>query len=164
MFTELLPILQERSVTVQLTLREGKVAVMVAPKKAKEDENPAYWTPFSACATAAELDAGFAQMLQNYVAVRSEVTVSLSDALTAAADAMKKAADEAKKKAGEKLKKPVPKLGAPTATAATTTATAAAPKTDTEDDEDNGGEGESVAEAAAPAAVVAEEAPQVSLF
>lgn len=162
MFTELLPILQERSVTVQLTLREGKVAVMVAPKKTKEDENPAYWTPFSACATAAELDAGFAQMLQNYVAVRSEVTVSLSDALTAAADAMKKAADEAKKKAAEKLKKPVPKLGASTTTAAT--ATAAAPKADTEDDEDNGGEGETAAEAAPPAAVVAEEAPQVSLF
>jgi PRTRC genetic system protein E len=162
MFTELLPILQERSVTVQLTLREGKVAVMVAPKKMKEDENPAYWTPFSACATAAELDAGFAQMLQNYVAVRSEVTVSLSDALTAAADAMKKAADDAKKKAAEKLKKPVPKLGASTTTVAT--ATAAAPKADTEDEEDNGSEGDPAAEAAAPAAVVAEEAPQVSLF
>jgi PRTRC genetic system protein E len=161
MFTELLPILQERCVTVQLSLRDGKVAVLVAPKKTKEDDNPAYWTPFSACATAAELDAGFAQMLQNYVAVRSEVTVSLSDALNAATDAMKKAADEAKKKAADKIKKPVPKLGALAATVATTTSAATTPKSATEDEDDSGGDSEPVA---APAAVVAEEAPQVSLF
>lgn len=157
MFVELVNIFKERPVVIQTAYRDGKVHLMVAPKKLKDDENPAYWTPFSVSGTPEELDAGLSERLTRYVEIRQEVTASLDDALKAAEDQMKKSADEAKKKAADKVtaKKPAAKGVA-------VTPKISSPSSGGEDDE-GGGDGQDAAPAETPAAV-AKEAPQVSLF
>ena len=162
MFTELIKVIKERPVFIQTAFRDGKVHLLIAPKKLKEDENAAYWTPFSVSGTPEELDANLAQKLTDYVTIRQEITTSLEEALKTSAEQMKKAAEEAKKKAAERTaKKPMAAVSKPTATVAVTP-TLSDPSGENDDLE----EGEDMAPPpiAKAAAVVAVEAPQVSLF
>lgn len=159
MFAELLPLIKERALTIHAVERDGKISLMIAPKKLKDDENAAHWTPFNVVGSAEELDAGLPQMLTQYVQVRIEITTSLVDQLKVAEETMKKAAEEAKKKAAEKAKKPTPKLGHPLPTSSKPVAAVGNANASTDDDDDD-----ELPAPAAPAAVVAEEAPQVTLF
>lgn len=106
MFKEIEKLIAERPVTIHLSMVDGKISFLVAPKKLTEDENPAFWAPFCGSDTADALDANFASVLQTYVTSRAEVTQSLTSALAAIQAQMKAAADAAKKAAAAKAKKP----------------------------------------------------------
>ena len=158
MFTALMPLIQERPVTIQALCRNGKLHLMIAPKKLKDDENAAYWTPFALTGTPEELDAGLAEKLSSYVNVRQEITGSLEEALEAAQAQMKKAAEEAKQKAAEKSAK------RPQLNAAAKPATKVLPKiSEPTESEDETQTSETIKVTPPSAAVVAEDAPQETL-
>lgn len=107
MFKALQPLLQERSIHLLLSAsKDGKIGVYVSPVKKNDKEDDAFVTPFRCEGTADELDSELAGVLSRWLATRSTVTASLTEALAAAEAQAKSAAEEAKKKAAEKNKKP----------------------------------------------------------
>ncbi len=137
MFVELFPALLERPFVLTLTAIDGKVQLMVAPKKLASDENPAFWTPFSATDTPEQLDAELSKYLTGYVAMRSDVTKSLADSLKEAEQKTKAAAEEAKKKLASKAVKPA----APSKPAAVVSSVQPTLAIESDDDDDSNDEG-----------------------
>jgi PRTRC genetic system protein E len=127
MFTELLPIVRNRKVTIIIKHdADDTLTVNVVPIQLRADENPALCTPLSdvgVTGTAAELDRDFPQALTGYVAQHLTLAQALNQSAAEMEAAKKSAADAAKqasKDASEKWKKT--KSGGPQAPAKPTPA------------------------------------------
>jgi PRTRC genetic system protein E len=132
MFTELLPIVRNRKVTIIIKHdADDTLTVNVVPIQLRADENPALCTPLSdvgVTGTAAELDRDFPQALTGYVAQHLTLAQALNQSAAEMEAAKKSAADAAKqasKDASEKWKKT--KSGGPQAPAKPTPAAPPAP-------------------------------------
>jgi PRTRC genetic system protein E len=109
MFQSLYPLLLERGIHIILSnAKDGKVNVYVEPVKANEREDDAFTTPFHCAATPGELDAELPNVLTQWIAARSSITVSLAESLAAAEAEAKAAAEQARQKAAERTKKVAP--------------------------------------------------------
>ena len=132
MFPELMPVLNDRSFTMTLSLiqPDNKIRVNVVPQEhQKKDPNVGYDdgakaakaaydrarsglnTPFSMTGTAAELDQVLPERLANYAQLMTELASTVDETFTDL-EAAKKAADEAKKAISKIGKKEPPKPAA----------------------------------------------------
>ena len=124
MFKSLQPLLAERSIHILLKAgKDGRIAVYVEPAQTSDKEDAAFITPFRCEATAEELNAELPAVLTQWLATRSTVVASLTEALAAAEATAKAAVEDAKKKAAERNKKVTPTVSV-TAKAAAAKATA----------------------------------------
>ena len=105
MFTELMPLLGDRTVLITVA-RESDTTLRVTaiPKRAREGENAALSTPLSFIGTPEELDRDFARDLAAYVDVHRQLGSTLAQAKAEMEAATKAAQEEAKRKADEKRK------------------------------------------------------------
>jgi len=105
MFTELMPLLAERTVLITVA-RESDTALRatVIPKRAREGENAALSTPLSFVGTPEELDRDFGRALAEYVDAHQRLGSTLAQAKAEMEAAAKAAQEEAKRKADEKRK------------------------------------------------------------
>ena len=132
MFTELMPLLADRTVLVTVAREsDATIRVNVCPKRASDSENAALSTPLSFVGTPEELDRDFAKQLASYVDVHRQLGSTLAQAKATMEAAAKAAQEEAKRKADEKRKAksptstPVPAVSAsPTSSASTASAPA----------------------------------------
>ena len=124
MFTELMPLLAERTVLITVAREsDTTLRVNVVPKQAKEGENTALSTPLSFVGTAEELDRDFARELAAYVDTHRQLGSTLAQAKATMEAAAKAAQEEAKRKADEKRKaKPSTSTPAPSASTEPTAA------------------------------------------
>jgi PRTRC genetic system protein E len=104
-FTELMPLLAERTVLITVA-RESDTTIRVntVPKRTAENENAALSTPLSFVGTPEELDRDFAKELAAYVDSHRQLGSTLAQAKAAMEAAAKAAQEEAKRKADEKRK------------------------------------------------------------
>lgn len=115
MFSALQPILSERSLHILMSdAKDGKIGIYIEPVRKDDKEDNAFSTPFRCVGTPEELSAELPQVLTQWLATRSTVVSSLTEALAIAEAAAKTAAEEAKKKAAERNKKPTPTAKTPT--------------------------------------------------
>ena len=105
MFTELMPLLAERTVLITVA-RESDTTIRVntVPKRSTESENPALSTPLSFVGTPEELDRDFARELASYVDAHRQLGSTLAEAKATMEAAAKVAQEEAKRKADERRK------------------------------------------------------------
>jgi PRTRC genetic system protein E len=105
MFSELMPLLTERTVLITVA-RESDTTVRatVIPKHAREGENVAISTPLSFVGTPEELDCDFAKELAACVDTHRQLGSTLAQAKATMEAAAKAAQEEAKRKADEKRK------------------------------------------------------------
>ena len=105
MFTELMPLLAERTVLITVA-RESDTTIRlnVCPKRTTESENAALSTPLSFVGTPDELDRDFAKGLAAYVETHRQLSSTLAEAKATMEAAAKAAQEEAKRKAEEKRK------------------------------------------------------------
>ena len=105
MFTELMPLLAERTVLITVA-RESDTIIraVVVPKRTSEGENAALSTPLSFVGTPEELDRDFAKELAAYVETHRQLGSTLAQAKAEMEAAAKAAQEEAKRKAEEKRK------------------------------------------------------------
>jgi len=105
MFTELMPLLAERTVLITVA-RESETTVRATaiPKRTREGENAALSTPLSFLGTPEELDRDFGQALAEYVDAHQRLGSTLAQAKAEMEAAARAAQEEAKRKADEKRK------------------------------------------------------------
>jgi PRTRC genetic system protein E len=105
MFTELMPLLAERTVLITVA-RESNTTLRatVIPKRAREGENAALSTPLSFVGTPEELDQNFGRGLTEYVETHQRLGSTLAQAKAEMEAAAKAAQEEAKRKADERRK------------------------------------------------------------
>jgi PRTRC genetic system protein E len=105
MFSELMPLLAERTVLITVA-RESDTVIRatVIPKRIIENENAALSTPLSFVGAPEELDRDFAKELAAYVDVHRQLGSTLAQAKATMEAAAKAAQEEAKRKADEKRK------------------------------------------------------------
>jgi PRTRC genetic system protein E len=107
MFSQLVPLLRQRSVLLTVTsLEDDQIRVNVIPKKLKEGENDALTTPMSFTGTAVELDKQLPDAIVSFVASHLELKHILARAKEEMDAAAKAAQEEARNKA-KNNKKPV---------------------------------------------------------
>ena len=105
MFTELMPLLAERTVLITVAREsDTTIRVNVCPKRSSEGENAALSTPLSFVGTPEELDRDFARELAGYVDTHRQLGSTLAQAKAEMEAAAKAAQEEAKRKADEKRK------------------------------------------------------------
>lgn len=128
MFTELMPLLAERTVLITVA-RESDTTIRlnVCPKRTSESENTALSTPLSFVGTPEELDRDFAKELAAYVGTHRQLGSTLAQAKVTMEAAAKAAQEEAKRKADERRK---PKQSATTSAPESTTQPAASASPD----------------------------------
>jgi PRTRC genetic system protein E len=104
-FTELMPLLAERTVLITVA-RESDTTIRrnVCPKRTTESENTALSTPLSFVGTPEEVDRDFAKELAGYVEAHRQLGSTLAQAKATMEAAAKAAQEEAKRKADEKRK------------------------------------------------------------
>jgi PRTRC genetic system protein E len=104
-FTELMPLLAERTVLITVA-RESDTTIRatVVPKRISESENAALSTPLSFVGTPEELDRDFAKELGAYVDAHRQLGSTLAQAKATMEAAAKAAQEEAKRKADERRK------------------------------------------------------------
>jgi len=104
-FTELVPLLAERTVLITVA-RESDTTIRatVVPKRTSENENTALSTPLSFVGTPEELDRNFAKELAAYVDAHGQLGSTLAQAKATMEAAAKAAQEEAKRKADERRK------------------------------------------------------------
>src|SRR5438093_5287380 len=94
MFSELMPLLAERTVLITVARDSGTtIRATVVPKRTSESENAALSTPLSFVGTPEELDCEFARELAAYVDTHRQLGSSLAQA-KATMEAAAKAAQE----------------------------------------------------------------------
>ena len=105
MFSELMPLLAERTVLITVA-RESDTTLRatVVPKRNSESENAALSTPLSFVGTPEELDRDFANELASYVDAHRQLGSTLAQAKGTMEAAAKAAQEEAKRKADERRK------------------------------------------------------------
>ena len=105
MFTELIPLLAERTVLITVA-RESDTTIRatVVPKRNSESEIAALSTPLSFVGTPEELDRDFGRTLAEYVEAHQRLGSTLAQAKAEMEAAAKAAQEEAKRKADEKRK------------------------------------------------------------
>jgi PRTRC genetic system protein E len=105
MFSELMPLLAERTVLITVA-RESSTTLRatVIPKRAREGENAALSTPLLFVGTPEELDQNFGRALAEYVETHQRVGSTLAQAKAEMEAAANAAQEEAKCKADEKRK------------------------------------------------------------
>ena len=105
MFTELMPLLTERTVLITVA-RESDTTIRlnVCPKRTAESENTALSTPLSFVGTPEELDRDIAKELAAYVETHRQLSSTLAEAKATMEAAAKAAQEEAKRKSDEKRK------------------------------------------------------------
>jgi PRTRC genetic system protein E len=105
MFTELMPLLAERTVLITVA-RESDTTIRlnVCPKRTKESDNVALSTPLSFVGTPEELDRNFARELAAYVDTHRQLGSTLAQAKATMEAAAKAAQEEARRKADERRK------------------------------------------------------------
>ncbi|MGH9454634.1 MAG: PRTRC system protein E [Terriglobia bacterium] len=109
MFSELMPLLAQRTVLITVAREDEKtIRAHVIPKRIKEDENAALTTPLSFVGTPEELDRDFARELAGYVDAHQHLGSTLAEAKATMEAAAKAAQGEAKRKADEKRKSKTP--------------------------------------------------------
>ena len=123
MFTELMPLLADRTVLITVA-RESDTTLRATaiPKRAREGENAALSTPLSFIGTPEELDRDFGRALAEYVDAHQSLGSTLAQAKATMEAAAKAAQEEAKRKVEEKRK-----VKSSTSTAASSVATQPAP-------------------------------------
>ena len=133
MFTELMPLLAQRTILITVAREnDTTLRVNVLPKRANDSENPALATPLSFAGTPEDLDRDFARELAAYVDAHQHLGSTLAEAKATMEAAAKAAQEEAKRKGEEKRKNketsstPAPASSTPPA-AATTWANSAQP-------------------------------------
>ena len=128
MFTELMPLLAERTVLITVA-RESDTTIRlnVCPKRTTESDSVALSTPLSFLGTPEELDRDFAKELAAYVETHRQLSSTLAEAKATMEAAAKAAQEEAKRKAEEKRK---PKSSTPTPAPSSTTPPASSAKFD----------------------------------
>ena len=115
MFTELMPLLADRTVLITVA-RESDTTLRatVIPKRAREGGNAALSTPLSFVGTPEELDRDFGRALAEYVDAHQSLGSTLAQAKATMEAAAKAAQEEARRKAEERRKaKPAPSTVAP---------------------------------------------------
>lgn len=123
MFTELMPLLAERTVLITVAREsDTTIRVNVCPKRTTESENVALSTPLSFVGTPEDLDRNFAKELAAYTETHRQLGSTLAQAKATMEAAAKAAQEEAKRKADEKRK-----VKPSTSTAAPSVATQPAP-------------------------------------
>ena len=81
MFTELTPLLAERTVLITVAMRDDKtLRVNVIPAVAKADDNPALGTPLTYTGSPEELDAELGKHLAGYVQTHQQTASTLAEA------------------------------------------------------------------------------------
>lgn len=105
-FSNLLPLLQSTDLTLKLSASGDDITVVVVPKV--KDIGSALATPLSLTATAAELDAGFTNIVAQYAGSRSSLAEQLEASKLVMEAAGKTAVENASKKAAENASKPMP--------------------------------------------------------
>lgn len=124
MFTELMPLLAQRTVLITVAREnDTTLRVNVLPKRASDSENAALTTPLSFTGTPEELDRDFARELAAYVDTHQRLGSTLTEAKATMEAAAKAAQEEAKRKAEERRKSKTPSppsTPAPSAPAAPT--------------------------------------------
>ncbi len=105
MFTELMPLLADRTVLITVA-RESDTTLRATaiPKRAREGENAALSTPLSFIGTPEELDRDFGRALAEYVDAHQSLGSTLAQAKAEMEAAAKAAREEAKRKADDKRK------------------------------------------------------------
>ena len=105
MFTELMPLLTDRTVLITVA-RESDTTLraMAIPKRVREGENAALSTPLSFVGTPEELDRDFGRTLAEYVEAHQRLSSTLAQAKAEMEAAAKAAQEEAKRKGDEKGK------------------------------------------------------------
>ena len=105
MFTELIPLLTERTVLITVA-RESDTTIRatVVPKRNSESEIAALSTPLSFVGTPEELDRDFGRTLAEYVEAHQRLGSTLAQAKAEMEAAAKAGQEEAKRKADEKRK------------------------------------------------------------
>ncbi len=105
MFTELMPLLAERTVLITVARESGTtIRATVVPKRTSESENAALSTPLSFVGTPEELDRDFGRTLAEYVDAHQRLGSTLAQAKAEMEAAAKAAQEEAKRKTDEKGK------------------------------------------------------------
>jgi PRTRC genetic system protein E len=105
MFSELMPLLAERTVLITVALESNTtLRATVIPKRAREGENAALSTPLSFVGTPEELDRDFGRALAEYVDAHQRLGSTLAQAKAEMEAAAKAAQEEAKRKADERRK------------------------------------------------------------
>ena len=128
MFTELMPLLAERTVLITVAREsDSTIRLNVCPKRTTESENVALSTPLSFVGTPEELDREFAKDLAAYVDTHRQLGSTLAQAKATMEAAAKAAQEEAKRKADERRKV---RPSNPTPAPASTTQPAAAANPD----------------------------------
>lgn len=115
MFTELMPLLAERTVLITVAQEsDTTIRLNVCPKRTTDSENAALSTPLSFVGTPEELDRDFVKELNAYVETHRQLSSTLAEAKATMEAAAKAAQEEAKRKADEKRKaKPSTPMPAP---------------------------------------------------
>ena len=117
MFTELMPLLAERTVLITVARESDSTIRLNVVPKAKESENTALSTPLSFVGTPQELDREFTKELAAYVETHQQLSSTLAQAKATMEAAAKAAQEEAKRKADERRKaKSSNPISAPAAT------------------------------------------------
>jgi PRTRC genetic system protein E len=105
MFSELMPLLSERTVLITVAREsDTTIRVNVCPKRTSASENAALSTPLSFVGTSEELDRDLANELAAYVDTHRQLGSTLAQAKATMEAAAKAAQEEAKRKADEKRK------------------------------------------------------------
>jgi len=105
MFSELMPLLSERTVLITVAREsDTTIRVNVCPKRTSASENAALSTPLSFVGTPEELDRDLAKELAAYVDTHRQLGSTLAQAKATMEAAAKAAQEEAKRKADEKRK------------------------------------------------------------
>ena len=127
MFSELMPLLAERTVLITVARDSGTtIRATVVPKRTSESENAALSTPLSFVGTPEELDCEFAKGLAAYVDTHRQLGSTLAQAKATMEAAAKTAQEEARRKADEK-RKARPSVPAPTPAVTTQSASSVSP-------------------------------------
>lgn len=105
-FSDLQPLLQSTDLTLKLSASGDNITVVVVPKV--KDIGSALATPLSLTATAAELDAGFTNIVAQYAGSRSSLAEQLEASKLVMEAAGKTAVENASKKAAENVSKSKP--------------------------------------------------------
>lgn len=128
MFTELMPLLAERTVLITVAQEsDSTIRLNVCPKRTRESENIALSTPLSFVGTPEELDRDFAKELAAYTDTHRQLGSTLAQAKATMEAAAKAAQEEARRKADEKRKA---KSSSPTPAPEATTQPAASANSD----------------------------------
>ena len=154
MFSELMPLLAERTVLITVARESGTtIRATVVPKRTSETENAAVSTPLSFVGTPEELDRDFAKELAAYGDTHRQLGSTLAQAKATMEAAAKAAQEEAKRKAEEKRKarpatstiappvasQPAPSAGTDPAPATTSSLFGAAPAETAQPQQKEGG-------------------------